>query len=185
MKSLFPKIRLTGARWDVLTVVFVSLTGMVCLLYAVVFLYPQVLPMALQVPTRTPTQTPLAARAVQGTRPFPTFPAEWTAAYATRRSQVATPTLTPLGSSNQGVSPTSSLAATVATNLPASVTPTPPASLTPTASLASPIAPEATVTATETAATPLPSPDTPVPTASPQGYTGYPEATFPPSDYPP
>jgi hypothetical protein len=175
MKSLLLKIRLSGVRWDMLTILLVSLTGMVCLLYAVVFLYPQVLPMQLQVPTRTPTQTSPAASAAHATRPFPTFPAEWTAAYATRRSQATTLTPTPLGSSNQGVSPALSPAVTATTHVPVYATPTLPESLTPNPTLPSPIAPGATITATETAATPLPSPATPLPTASPEGYTGYPE----------
>ncbi len=189
-KIRLSKIHLTGTRLNVLTVVFVSLTGMVCLLYAVVFLNPRVLPMSLQVPTKTSTQNSSAAQAVQATRPFPTFPAEWTAAYATRRAQIVTPTPTPLGASDQGVSPALSPAVAVTANLPSDTPPIPPALLlTPTATLPSPIAPGATMTATETGTTPLAPSATPLPTASQEGYpTGYP-VEFPtwtplPSDYP-
>jgi hypothetical protein len=175
MKSLLEKFRLTGARWNVLTVLLVSLTVVVCLVYAVIFLDPQVLPAQLQVRAKTPTQASSAARA---TRPFPTFPAAWTAAYTTRQTQAATPT--PLRPSSQSATPALSLTATVATNSPALATPTLPtgtgvtvAPLTPASP--SPTAPEATVTTTEVAATPLPSPATPLPTSSPEGYpTGYP-----------
>jgi hypothetical protein len=177
LKSLFPKVRLTSARWNVLTVLLVSLTGMVCLVYGVIFLNPRVLPMQLQVPTKALTQTSPTVSAGRATRPFPTFPAEWTAVYATRFSQAATLTPTPLGSSSQGATPvvSSTVAATLPEGTAATLEP-----FTPTPTSPSPIAPEATITSTGTAVTtvtPGPSPATPLPTDTPEGYTGYPLPT--------
>jgi hypothetical protein len=179
MKSLFPKVRLTAARWDVLTILFVCLTGMVCLVYGVIYLYPRVLPMQLQVPTKTLTQTSSVVSAERATQPFPTFPAEWTAVYATRSSRAATLTPTPLGSSSQGVTPT--LPPTVTANVLGYATATRPggtaaATITPSAPGPSPTfvvtGTAAVATGTLTSATATTVPDTPVPPSNPEGYPG-------------
>jgi len=171
-KFTLPKIRLTGARWDVLTVLFVSLTVIVCLLYAAIFIHPQILPMQLQVPTFTPIVTSPAASGARATRPFPTFPPEWTAVFSSQGLQDTTRTPTALGASNVDVSPEPSATITVTST----VTPTVPAgvaTLTPSPTLAGSITPGATLTSTT--ATPLPSPATPLPTSTEAGYPeGYP-----------
>jgi hypothetical protein len=180
MKFALPKNLLTGARWDILTVLLVSLTGMVGLIYAVIFAYPQVVPMPLQVPTKTPVPTSPAILDVRATRPFPTFPAEWTAVFATRHAQSPVGTPTPLALAPSAVAnPITSSTLTLTTDLTVSPIPSLPPGVTPTATLtlgspvptlSTPIELSATATLTPVSPTPLPSPETPLPTDIPGSY---------------
>jgi hypothetical protein len=189
MKFALPKYLSTGVFWDGLTILFACLTGMVCLVYGIIFAYPQVLPIVLQVPAKAPTLTPAAILAMGATRPFPTFPAEWTAVFATRHPQALTSTPTPLGSaSGEPVTPGVSLTLTITTeglgsplpNLTPSTTPTATVTLlTPALLSPSPSAVTATATLAATSLTPLPSPATPLATPSPESYPTYAYPAYP------
>jgi hypothetical protein len=184
MKFDFPKVQFTEKRWNVLAIVFACLTGLVCILYAVIFAYPKILPMQLQVPTKTPTSNSPAVSAEQVNRSFPTFPAEWTAVFATRSAEppANTPTaLAALSSTPAGLTVSVTLTAEVPISpsptllgSEASPTLTPPTEIS---TSSSPVATEATAT--------LPAPDTPLPTDTPPGYTGYFAPDWTPTPYPP
>ena len=196
MKSAPSRPAWTAAHWDVLTVLFISLTAMVCLIYAVIYAYPEVLPLGLQAPTRTPTPGATLPPATPDGAAFPTFPAEWTAVFATRQPKSpSTPTALVIepGAGPAGPTPpagagaptdkvTTSAVTTTVTATPRPVS-SPAASLTPVPPTLTPLpAPSPTLPAP---ATPLPTipPDaypttvilpTWTPSQTPVGYTGYP-----------
>jgi len=178
MKFRLPKNLMTGQRWDLLTVLFVSLAGIVGILYAMIFAYPEVLPAPLQGRTPTPTLMPSTVPTARDAKAFPTFPPEWTAVFATRQAQLLSRTPTRPGSSlGSAASPTLSAtrALTVSTTATLLLTPSATSSSTPT--------PQASATLT-------PADVSPTPTASPSesptapGQSEYPTYTPFPTDYP-
>ncbi len=74
---------------------FVSLTCLVCLLYGLVFAFPQFVPSRLRPATPPAVSTALPPSALGATEPFPTLPPEWTAAFATRLTPARVATQTP------------------------------------------------------------------------------------------